>query len=45
MSKDFQQFQCDLCSIYFREVLWLDGKVICLECIKECVRYQFGVDY
>jgi hypothetical protein len=41
----FEQFQCSLCSIYFREVMWLDGKVVCFECVKDCVRFQLGERY
>lgn len=39
---DIQEFQCALCSIYFRSVLWIDGKCVCLECVKDCVRFQLG---
>ena len=42
---DIQEFQCALCSIYFRSVLWIDVKCVCLEFVKDCVRFQLGVHH
>ena len=44
-SRDFEQFQCALCSIYFREIMWIDGQCVCFECVKDCVRFQLGGRY
>ena len=42
---EFRQFQCALCSVYFREIMWIDDKCVCFECVKDCVRFQLGGRY